>query len=197
MKTRLCKIITKKGDSGTTSLSDGKRIKKNCPEIQILGELDELSCSIGVLRANLKKNKVDTHESRRIHLTLLEIQNDLFNLGGEISCPNIELFKVIRISKITKLAEELNNELSPLKEFIVPGESVLSALAHLSRSICRRAERNFVTFLVMSNPTYSDQKFKGLPYLNRLSDLLFILARKLGSLEHESLRYWEKPSNPT
>ena len=94
MKTRLCKIITKKGDSGTTSLSDGKRIKKNCPEIQILGELDELSCSIGVLRANLKKNKVDTHESRRIHLTLLEIQNDLFNLGGEISCPNIELFKV-------------------------------------------------------------------------------------------------------
>ncbi len=193
MKSRLNKITTKTGDQGFTSVSDGNKTSKNDPVIHVLGELDELNCSIGLLKAKL--NEFDHSKKKYLRFVdiLVDIQHDLFNIGGEISAPNINLFDANRINLITEFSKNLNEELEPLKEFILPGNSFASSLAHSTRAICRRAERNFINMIEKNQIMKNKQLKTGVPYLNRLSDLFFIISRHLDEMEDEKNEFWEKP----
>ncbi|MBU3667788.1 MAG: cob(I)yrinic acid a,c-diamide adenosyltransferase [Rhodocyclaceae bacterium] len=169
MGNRLSKIVTRTGDSGTTGLGDGSRVGKDSPRIDTLGELDELNSSIGVLLAEHFPS-----ECQDLHAALLTVQNHLFDLGGEICIPGHKSITEEHVAQLEGWAEDYNSKLSPLKEFILPGGTRAAALAHLSRTICRRAERSIVH--LGHNEAVSDHARQ---YLNRLSDLLFVIGRTL------------------
>ena len=133
---RLSKIVTRTGDAGTTGLGDGSRTTKDSLRIDAMGEVDELNSSLGVL---LCEELPDT-----VRAALLDVQNDLFDLGGELCLPGMEVVKDVQVARLEALAEELNADLPMLKEFILPGGTRPAALAHLSRTVCRRAERSMV-----------------------------------------------------
>ncbi len=162
---RITKVTTKKGDQGTTELGDGQRVSKAHPRIQCLGVLDELSCQLGLVLS------VAPNELRE---TIRQIQNDLLNLGGELSLPQQEtvLLGAERVTEMETEIQRINRDLPPLKEFLLPGGSEVAARLQLTRAVCRRAERKVVALL---------EKETGrrlwVRYLNRLSDLLFVLAR--------------------
>ena len=166
MGNRLSKIVTRTGDAGTTGLGDGSRVAKDCLRIEAMGEVDELNSSLGVL---LSEGLPDT-----IREALLRVQHDLFDLGGELCIPGTNIINEAHIARLEELVTQFNEKLSPLKEFILPGGTRPAALAHLSRTICRRAERRVVH--LANNEDVSDFARK---YLNRLSDLLFVLGRAL------------------
>ena len=169
MGNRLSKIITRTGDSGTTGLGDGSRVGKDSPRIDTLGEIDELNSSIGVLLAeDFPAECADLRE------TLLTVQHHLFDLGGEVCIPGYKSIDEAHIAQLEAWAEQHNAQLTPLKEFILPGGTRAAALAHLSRTICRRAERSIVH--LGHNEAVSDYARQ---YLNRLSDLLFVIGRTL------------------
>ncbi|MDR3299578.1 MAG: cob(I)yrinic acid a,c-diamide adenosyltransferase [Candidatus Accumulibacter sp.] len=170
MGNRLGKIVTRTGDAGTTGLGDGTRVGKDCPRIDCIGEIDELNSSLGVLLAETLPETV--------RAALLRIQNDLFDLGGEICIPGSAIIGEAHVSRIEALAAELNDELTPLKNFILPGGARSAALAHLSRAVCRRVERRIAQ--LGNSETVSGFTRQ---YINRLSDLLFILGRALNRLE--------------
>lgn len=175
---RLSKIYTRTGDDGTTGLGDGSRTDKDSLRIEAIGAIDELNSQIGLLIA-------DTGPSDISEL-LTNIQHELFDLGGEISIPGR---KVISQDNITHLEQELdkyNAELEPLKEFILPGGSKLASLCHIARSICRRAERRVVS--LWREESVSEQAVR---YLNRLSDLLFVLARYINVSQNEKDVFWQ------
>jgi cob(I)alamin adenosyltransferase len=178
MSKRLTKIITKTGDSGTTGLADGSRYAKNDVRIHCLGEIDELNSVIG-----LASSFIDLEQ---IHTILHQLQHDLFDLGAEISQPGRQLIQMEHINQLTRQAEVLNQSLTPLQEFILPGGSTAVAFLHLARTVCRRAERNLVALNEQQaiNPLT-------LTYLNRLSDLLFILARYHASQTGQQEVYWQ------
>ena len=163
---RLSRIYTRTGDKGTTGLGDGSRVPKDHPRIECCGEIDELNSALGVV---LTKSLPDD-----LRTLLTEIQHDLFDLGGELSIPGHSLVPETRIDWLEKQLDRLNEELHPLEEFILPGGSEAAACTHLARSICRRAERRLVA-LQREEP---GQEIAG-RYLNRLSDLLFVVARYL------------------
>ncbi len=166
MGNRLSKIVTRTGDSGTTGLGDGSRVTKDCLRIEALGEIDELNSSLGVLLAE--------ELPEAICEALLGVQNDLFDLGGELCIPGTNIISEAHIIRLEALVLQFNDTLSPLKDFILPGGTRAAALAHLSRTVCRRAERRVVH--LANNESVSDFARK---YLNRLSDLLFVLGRSL------------------
>ena len=166
MGNRLSKIVTRTGDAGTTGLGDGSRVAKDCLRIDAIGEIDELNSSIGVLLA--------AELPPAIRDALLGVQNDLFDLGGEVCIPGHRIISEAHIVGLETRVAQFNDELTPLKEFILPGGTMAAALAHLTRTVCRRAERRVVR-LSNSEPV-SDFALK---YLNRLSDLLFVLGRAL------------------
>jgi cob(I)alamin adenosyltransferase len=170
MGNRLSKIVTRTGDGGTTGLGDGSRVGKDCARIDCIGEIDELNSVLGVLLAETLPENIRAH--------LMRIQNDLFDLGGEICIPGSALIGEAHVAGLEELAGELNDDLDPLKNFILPGGTRAAALAHLARSVCRRAERRVVR--LAGSETVSEFARK---YLNRLSDLLFILARALNRAE--------------
>jgi cob(I)alamin adenosyltransferase len=179
MSYRLTKIYTRQGDAGYTSLGD-KRIAKDDLLVEAVGTLDELNSFLGLL--------ISTHIPRPdITACLVRIQNELFDLGGELHIPE---HIVITPEKITYLETQLdtwNAILPPLKEFILPGGNTASATCHLARTVCRRAERCMVRLnrqLALSNPDI-------LRYLNRLSDLLFVCARVLAREEQAEEKMWE------
>jgi cob(I)alamin adenosyltransferase len=166
MGNRLSKIATRTGDAGETGLGDGRRVPKDAARVQAMGDVDELNSALGVLLAE-KLPAV-------IRAALLEIQHDLFDLGGEISIPGHAMLKAAQVQRLDALLATHNAKLPPLKEFILPGGSRPAALAHLARTVCRRAERSLVTL--------GRSESVGAParqYLNRLSDLLFVLGRTL------------------
>ncbi len=169
MGNRLSKIITRTGDAGTTGLGDGSRVGKDSPRIDTLGELDELNSSIGVLLAEPFPT-----ECADLRDALLTVQNHLFDLGGEVCIPGHKSITEEHVAQLEAWAEEHNSKLTPLKEFILPGGTRAAALAHLSRTICRRAERSIVH--LGHNEAVSDHARQ---YLNRLSDLLFVIGRTL------------------
>lgn len=177
MGNRLSKIVTRTGDAGTTGLGDGSRVTKDCLRIDCIGEVDELNSCLGVLLAEVLPDTVRT--------ALLAIQNDLFDLGGEICIPNSALISENHILRLEALAEQFNGELSPLRNFILPGGTRPAALAHLARSVCRRVERRVVQ--LGNSEAVSDFARK---YLNRLSDLLFILGRTLNQAEGRGDVLW-------
>ena len=166
MANRLTKICTRTGDDGTTGLGDGSRVPKSSPRIEVLGEVDELNCAIGLILTE----PIDAG----ITDLLTDIQHDLFDLGGELCIPGSSLIKDERIGALETALEQHNATLPPLKDFILPGGSRAASFAHLARAICRRAERAVVT-LAASEPVNDAPRL----YLNRLSDLLFVLSRVL------------------
>lgn len=179
MGKRLTKIYTRTGDDGTTGLGDGSRVAKDNARVQALGTVDELNSCMGVLLAEPLDE--DVRES------LVAIQHDLFDLGGELSIPGFEALREEQVAGLEGLLDRHNATLEPLKEFILPGGTRTAALCHLARTVCRRAERCVAT-LASIQPVgpYS------LQYLNRLSDLLFVLARVLNRRGGGSDVLWRK-----
>lgn len=166
MGNRLSKIYTRTGDQGMTGLGDGSRVGKDSRRIEVIGEIDELNCVIGMIL---------THEMRpAIKAILSEVQHKLFDLGGELSMPGYQALSLQDVTLLEQTLDGFNADLPPLKEFILPGGGPAAAVCHLARAVCRRAERRLVTLTheVTLNP-------EGQIYLNRLSDLLFVLCRVL------------------
>lgn len=175
---RLSKIVTRTGDDGTTGLADGARLPKDHPRIVAIGSVDELNSHLGVLLAETLPADVRAE--------LLHIQNDLFDLGGSLASPGapLDTSKLVRLeSAITRY----NAELPPLKEFILPGGCRAAALCHVARAVTRRAERDL--FHLMQKET---APLEGLQYLNRLSDLLFVLCRVLNRAAGQSETLWQR-----
>lgn len=179
---RLSKIVTRTGDAGTTGLGDGSRTTKDSLRIDAIGEVDELNSGIGVLLCE------DLPPA--VRAALLDIQHDLFDLGGELCLPGMTVIKDNQVARLEELAADFNHELPMLKEFILPGGTRPAALAHLSRTVCRRAERAMVR-LHGAEPL-SDAARR---YINRLSDLLFILGRFLNRAGGGGDVLWQKAKN--
>lgn len=179
---RLSKIVTRTGDAGTTGLGDGSRTTKDSLRIAAIGEVDELNSSLGVL---LCEELPDT-----VRAALLDIQHDLFDLGGELCLPGMAIMKDAQVERLEALAEQFNSELPMLKEFILPGGTRPAALAHLSRTVCRRAERAMVA--LHHAETLSDAARR---YINRLSDLLFVFGRSLNRAGGRGDVLWQKGKN--
>ena len=182
MGKRLTKIYTRTGDDGTTGLADGSRVRKDAPRIDAIGSVDELNSVIGVLLAE------DLPGPARCSLT--DVQNDLFDLGGELSMPGHTLMTETHCERLEQALDAFNANLPPLKEFILPGGSRAAALAHVGRTVCRRAERSLIT--LAENETLAPVLIQ---YLNRLSDLLFVLARVLNRHAGGEDVYWQQGKN--
>lgn len=164
---RLSKIYTRTGDDGTTGLGDGARVPKYSPRIETLGAIDELNSQLGVLRAEPDLPAATT-------ALLTRVQHELFELGGELSIPNYTRITNEMVTRLEQELDALNESLPPLEEFILPGGSRAAALCHVARAVCRRAERRMAA-LAQQEPVSA----VALMYLNRLSDLLFVLCRAL------------------
>ena len=176
---KLNKIYTRTGDNGTTGLTDGSRVLKHSSRPEAYGTVDELNSSLGLVYFYLN-DKDHNHEYSEIKNLIKEIQNDLFDLGADLSTPSSKTkpkypplrIKENQVTKLEKYIDKFNNELSPLISFILPGGSEVSSFLHLSRTVARRAER------IVSLLSSEDQiNMQTLIYLNRLSDLLFVLCR--------------------
>ena len=183
MGNRLTQIATRTGDDGSTGLSDGSRVPKTHLRVDAMGEVDELNSGLGVLLCEPLPNDV-----REL---LVVIQHELFNLGGELSMPGYTLLKDSALLRLDEALEHYNAALPRLKEFILPAGTRSAALAHVSRTVARRAERAVVAL------TLDDSSVNAAPrqYLNRLSDLLFVLARVLNRANLDGLGgddvYWK------
>ena len=164
MGQRLTQIATRTGDDGTTGLGDGTRVAKDHLRVQAMGDVDELNSSLGVLLAEPLPDDV-----REL---LVVVQHELFNLGGELSIPGFELLKAEAVARLDEALAHYNAALPRLQEFILPAGTRAAALAHVSRTVARRAERAVVS-LAGAEPVREAPR----QYLNRLSDLLFVLAR--------------------
>jgi len=172
----LSRIYTKTGDHGDTGLGDGSRVAKDHPRVTAYGTVDELNATLGLFQAQLRDAQVEP-----AFLELIRgVQNDLFDVGADLCLPNTDGEKpgqVLRVraeqaEALEKAIDRLNERLQPLKSFILPGGTAAAAWCHLARTVCRRAERDVVTLAAREkiNPQV-------IIYLNRLSDLLFVLAR--------------------
>jgi cob(I)alamin adenosyltransferase len=177
---RLTRIYTRTGDSGETGLGDGSRIAKDAQRIHALGTVDELNSHLGVLLA-------EPFDHAEIRACLARIQHDLFDLGGELSIPGHRLLTEQQLVDLEHWLDRYNAELPPLKEFILPGGSRPAAAAHVARTVCRRAERALVS--LKGDP---DDAALGVRYLNRLSDLLFVLARVLNRVAGGTDVLWQR-----
>ncbi|HEX7417598.1 MAG TPA: cob(I)yrinic acid a,c-diamide adenosyltransferase [Steroidobacteraceae bacterium] len=178
MGNRLSKIYTRTGDDGTTGLGDGTRVAKDDARVEAYGTVDELNSVLGVLLAvpNLPAD---------ITACLTQIQHDLFDLGGELCIPGHVLITAAQVTRLEELLDAFNEPLPPLKEFILPGGGPAAATCHLARTVCRRAERRVWT-LAHSTPLNPEPA----RYLNRLSDLLFVLGRVLARQERGGEVLW-------
>ena len=192
MKNRLDRIVTKSGDSGLTSINPNKRISKNSDVIHLLGDLDECNAYIGILKAELFTKILEKDSYRFFYDLILSIQNNLFDMGGAICSGNLKIFNANETALLSEVISKINEDLPPLKEFVLPGGSSLGAKAHVARTICRRAERSLVN-LCEKNIEYRDYiKSPLLPYLNRLSDFLFVLSRRFDELNMIQESTWNK-----
>jgi cob(I)alamin adenosyltransferase len=182
---RLSRIYTRTGDAGTTGLGDGSRVGKDAPRIAALGDVDELNALLGVLLCEPLPDEV--------RLLLTGVQHDLFDLGGELSVPGGAFLKDTQPGRLEAAIDRYNGELEPLKEFILPGGTRAAALAHQARTVCRRAERAVVALANCNDgEAVSDAARQ---YLNRLSDLLFVLARWLNRDAGRGDVLWQKGIN--
>lgn len=182
MANRLTRIYTRTGDNGTTGLSDGSRVAKDALRIEAMGAVDELNSSIGVLLAEDMPDPV--------RACLVDVQHDLFDLGGELSLPGHPVLADAHVVRLETALDAFNARLPPLKEFILPGGSRAAALAQVARAVCRRAERRLVTLSRQEAVAASI-----LHYLNRLSDLLFVLGRVLNRHAGGSDVLWQQGKN--
>ena len=171
MGNRLSKIYTRTGDNGATGLGDGSRVPKDCARVEAYGTVDELNSVIGVLLAVPELPPAVT-------ACLTEVQHELFDMGGELCIPGHRVITAGHVARLEKSLDDFNDPLPPLKEFILPGGGPAAAACHLARTVARRAERRIWT--LAKTETVSPEVAK---YLNRLSDLLFVLARVLARHE--------------
>lgn len=177
MGNRLSKITTRTGDDGTTGLADKSRVCKDHPRVEAIGDIDELNSQIGLLLTEMLP------EEMRDLLT--QVQHHLFDLGGELAMPAFTGITQEKVLVLDDAIEKQNTSLPPLKDFVLPGGSRASSLAHVCRTVCRRAERRVVSLL--RNEEVSPLTVQ---YLNRLSDLLFVLARGLNKDDEPA--QWKK-----
>ena len=188
MGNRLSRIVTRTGDDGQTGLGSGARIAKDSAIIEALGTVDELNSWIGVLLSHAPSDAV--RES------LLSVQHDLFDLGAQLSVPGTRLLSPGHVERVDVMFGELNADLPPLREFILPGGSDASAFAHIARTVCRRAERRLLTALRGGREgdefRVDEAGSNGLKYLNRLSDLLFTVSRFENKVRGQTEQFWEK-----
>jgi cob(I)alamin adenosyltransferase len=178
MGNRLSKIYTRTGDDGTTGLGDGSRVRKDSLRVEAYGTVDELNSAIGVLLA-----VPDLAEG--VEACLIEVQHQLFDMGGELCIPGHTAIKAGHVTQLESALDGFNDTLPPLKEFILPGGGPGAAACHLARAIARRAERRVWTLAASEavSPEVTN-------YLNRLSDLLFVMARVLARHEHGTEVLW-------
>ena len=179
---RLSKIYTRTGDAGTTGLGNGNRVSKNSLRIHTLGEVDEVNAAIGVLLCE------ELPEDVRALLT--NVQHDLFDLGGEVCIPGMEMITAKQVQHLEEELDRFNDDLEPLKDFILPGGTRAAALCHQARTICRRAERMIVALGQAEAVNDAPRQ-----YLNRLSDLLFVLGRVLNRAGGRGDVLWQKRKN--
>ncbi len=180
MGNRLSKIYTRTGDDGTTGLGDGTRVAKDCARVEAYGAVDECNSTIGMV---LAVREIPA-ELRRV---LVEVQHDLFDLGGELCIPGHRSITDAHVEKLEQALDEFNAGLPPLKEFILPGGGAAAASCHLARAIARRAERR-----AWSLAREESVAAEPMRYLNRLSDLLFVLARVLARHETGQEVLWRR-----
>jgi cob(I)alamin adenosyltransferase len=179
---RLTKIYTRTGDDGTTGLGDGSRVNKEHPRVEAYGTVDEANSSIGLV---LAVNSIPI----AIRELFIVIQHDLFDLGGELATPGMQLIKPEHTSRLEQAIDSFNEDLPTLKEFILPSGGPATASCHLARTVTRRAERCVWSLIRVEATTVS---FEVPRYLNRLSDLLFVLARVLARHENGSEVMWNR-----
>jgi len=175
---RLSKIYTRTGDDGSTGLGDGHRVRKDHARVEAYGTVDEANSAIGVI---LAVPGLPAAVSR----CLTEIQHDLFDLGGELCIPGTQVISAERVAQLEQVLDGFNDPLPPLKDFILPGGGPAAAACHLARTIVRRAERRVWSLAETENVGIEAPR-----YLNRLSDLLFVIARVLARHEHGSELLW-------
>ncbi|RYX95421.1 MAG: cob(I)yrinic acid a,c-diamide adenosyltransferase [Comamonadaceae bacterium] len=178
MGNRLTQIATRTGDNGTTGLGDNTRVSKDSLRVHAMGDVDELNSNIGVLLCE--------ELPPRVRELLVEVQHQLFNLGGELSIPGFELLKAEALLVLDEALADHNAELPRLQEFILPAGSRAASIAHVCRTVARRAER-----AVVALGQAEDLKDTPRQYLNRLSDLMFVLARVLNRMNGGDDVYWK------
>jgi cob(I)alamin adenosyltransferase len=179
MGNRLSKIYTRTGDDGTTGLGDGSRVAKDCARVEAFGTVDEANSAIGIVLANAVPDTV--------RACLTDVQHDLFELGGELCIPGHSAVSEVYIDRLEHDLDGFNADLPRLKEFILPGGGQSAAACHLARAIVRRAERR-----VLSLAGVEDVRAEVVKYLNRLSDLLFVIARVLAREESGQEVQWDR-----
>lgn len=178
---RLSKIYTRTGDKGTTGLGDDSRVDKDSARIEAIGTVDELNCLIGVL--------ITHNPPGEIAQLLTQIQHRLFDLGGELAVPGYQVVSHEPIEALEQRLDQLNESLPPLEEFILPAGNLLAASCHHARAVCRRAERRLTLLARQDQEQINENALK---YLNRLSDLLFVIARVLARENGGTEVYWNK-----
>ncbi len=179
MGNRLTKIYTKTGDDGKTGLGDGSRVDKFNVRIEGLGNIDELNSIVGMILSE----DIPATESE----WLQRIQHDLFDIGGELSIPDFNKLSMSKLTFLESCIDDMNKDLPPLKEFILPGGSKASSFTHLARTVCRRVERNL--FKLNQTDKVNEVSLK---YINRLSDFLFVLARHINKSKNINDIFWKK-----
>ena len=177
MGNRLTKVYTRTGDQGTTGLADGSRVAKNDPRVHCMGEVDELNACIGIALSQLEDGPAQQ--------VLFAVQHDLFDIGAELCQPGKQLITDEYVAGLETSADEFNAGLSELKEFILPGGSQAVSSLHLARTVCRRVERALVELNEQEPVNQVTCR-----YINRLSDLLFIVSRAQADDDGSGEVYW-------
>lgn len=188
---RLSKIYTRTGDTGETGLGDGRRVPKDHPRVEAIGEVDTLNSHVGVLLAGLTAAVANRPALQEVIDVLVPCQHRLFDLGGELAMPEYQALNSAEVERLEAAIDHWNEELGPLENFILPGGSALIAQAHVCRSLARTAERR-CQHLNAVEPLSG----VGLAYINRLSDLLFVAARIIARREGVAEILWEPAKKP-
>ena len=188
---RLSKIYTRTGDKGETGLGDGRRVPKDHPRIEAIGEVDTLNSQLGLLLAGLIEHRAQNPGLGELIEVLEPCQHRLFDLGGELAMPEYQALNNVEIERLETAIDRWNEELGPLENFILPGGSSLIAQAHVCRSLARSAERRCQQLNALE-PLAG----VGLAYINRLSDLLFVAARLIARRQGIAEILWQAAAKP-
>jgi len=190
---RITKVYTRTGDKGQTGLVGGKRVPKDAPRIEAYGTIDELNSIVGLARAFNEEKLNDSEAHRFLDMVLRQIQDELFDLGSELATPPVffkeGMYRVgeREVKRIEQLIDECQKELQPLKSFVLPGGGRIGAYLHQCRTVCRRAEREILRLSRVEE--LSDWPLK---YVNRLSDLFFVLSRWISKKTGEGEYLWQR-----
>ena len=188
---RLSKIYTRTGDKGETGLGDGRRVPKDHPRIEAIGEVDTLNSQVGLLLAGLIEHSASQPGLNELIEVLEPCQHRLFDLGGELAMPEYQALNAAEIERLETAIDRWNEELGPLENFILPGGSSLIAQAHVCRSLARSAERRCQQLNALEPLAGA-----GLAYINRLSDLLFVAARLIAKRQGVAEILWQAAAKP-